>query len=119
MALDQYRLIGNLTVFALLVAAIELPIRWNKLDEANQLDTSAQLIPLLLVMGIIFRVCGQHYLYHRDGDDDEEEEEEEGEGPQPTPDPVSPLNLRMNMQPTLHDIRISDWMPQIPMRAYK
>lgn len=86
---------------------------------ANQLDTSAQLIPLLLVVGIVFRVCGQHYLYHRNGDDDDEEGEgEEGEGPQPMPDPVSPLNLRMNTQPVPQDVRYSQW-PQIPMRVYK
>lgn len=63
--LREYRLLGSLTVFALLVLAIELPIQWNKLDSVNHLDTVAQLLPFLLTLGFMVRTFGIHWFHHR------------------------------------------------------
>ncbi|KND95298.1 hypothetical protein TOPH_00029 [Tolypocladium ophioglossoides CBS 100239] len=60
--------LSNLTVFAVLVAAVELSVRWNELPGANDVDTSAQLMPLLVTAGIIVRVAYLHYV--EDGDDE-------------------------------------------------
>ncbi|POR34817.1 Uncharacterized protein TPAR_05018 [Tolypocladium paradoxum] len=60
--------LSNLTVFAVLVAAVELSVRWNELAGAGGVDTSAQLIPLLVTAGIIVRVAYLHYV--EDGDDE-------------------------------------------------
>lgn len=66
--LRKLRSLSNLTVFAVLVAAVELSVRWNELPGANGIDTSAQLIPLLVTAGIIIRVAYLHYV--EDGDDE-------------------------------------------------
>ncbi|PNY27979.1 Uncharacterized protein TCAP_02095 [Tolypocladium capitatum] len=60
--------LSNLTVFAVLVAAVELSVRWNELPGANDIDTSAQLMPLLVTAGIVVRVVYLHYV--EDGDEE-------------------------------------------------
>ncbi|CAM1501179.1 Fc.00g103410.m01.CDS01 [Cosmosporella sp. VM-42] len=85
--MHEYRIISSLTVFALLVAAIELPIRWNKLDNVNDIKTAVQTIPLFLTLGFIIRVFGSHILHHsgRYGEDGDNG----SSGPSEDPDPRS------------------------------
>lgn len=118
MAINQYRLIGTLSILGLLVAAIELPIRWNKLRKVNELDTSAQLIPLVLVIIFVARVFGRHFLYHRNGDDDDDDDDEGGDGaaPQVAPEGQPPPNMAME-NPAFENIRWSHYMPQTPISA--
>ncbi|PHH92755.1 hypothetical protein CDD83_5379 [Cordyceps sp. RAO-2017] len=59
--------LSDLLVFAMLVAAAELSVQWNELSTAVQLDTSAQLIPLLVSIGIVVRVTYLHVA--EEGDD--------------------------------------------------
>lgn len=49
-------------VFGVLVAAIELPINWNHIDDIDDFTTSAQLIPFFLSAGIVLRVWIQHHV---------------------------------------------------------
>ncbi|KAM4065876.1 hypothetical protein HRG_000038 [Hirsutella rhossiliensis] len=58
----------NLVVFAVLVVAVELPVQWNELWGSNQIDTSAQVIPLLVSVGIVVRVTYLHFV--EDGDEE-------------------------------------------------
>lgn len=71
------RNISNLIVFGVLVAAVELSILWNELEEeTGELTTAAQTIPLLLSAGFSARVIFLHFA--KDGDDSDSE----GGGPQ-------------------------------------
>lgn len=63
--------LSNAAVLGVLVAAVELPVRWNELGAANRVDSSAQAIPLLVSVGVVARVTYLHYV--DDGDDDDDE----------------------------------------------
>lgn len=60
--------LSNAAVFAVLVAAVELPVQWNGLRGSDGVDTSAQAIPLLVSVGIVVRVTYLHYV--EDGDEE-------------------------------------------------
>ncbi|KAF4501551.1 mitotic spindle assembly checkpoint MAD2 [Fusarium agapanthi] len=49
------RAISGFIVFTFLVLSIELPIRWNHIRGVNDFTTVAQLLPLMLTIGIFLR----------------------------------------------------------------
>ena len=62
--------IFNLAVLACLIAAVELAIQWNELDDdTNAIDTAAQAIPLVLSAGILVRVVFLHFAGVEEDDD--------------------------------------------------
>lgn len=60
--LHEARTLVGFAVFGVLVAAIELPINWNHIDDIDDFTTSAQLIPFFLSAGIVLRVWIQHHV---------------------------------------------------------
>ncbi|KJZ72441.1 hypothetical protein HIM_08110 [Hirsutella minnesotensis 3608] len=53
----RFHTVSNVCVFALLVVAIELPLNWNQLSSSDRLDSSAQLIPLVVSIGFVVRTA--------------------------------------------------------------
>ncbi|EMT70596.1 hypothetical protein FOC4_g10009061 [Fusarium odoratissimum] len=49
------RAISGFIIFTLLVLSIELPIQWNHIQGVYELTTVAQLLPLMLTIGIFLR----------------------------------------------------------------
>ncbi|KAF5642876.1 uncharacterized protein FTJAE_3418 [Fusarium tjaetaba] len=49
------RATSGVIVFTLLVLSIELPIKWNHIQGVNEFSTVAQLLPLMLTIGIFLR----------------------------------------------------------------
>jgi hypothetical protein len=45
-----------------LVAAVELSVDWNRLRGVNNVDTAAQLIPLVLSIGFVARSVFMYYV---------------------------------------------------------
>ncbi|KAJ6443518.1 mitotic spindle checkpoint component MAD2 [Purpureocillium lavendulum] len=68
-SLSRLQLLSDLTVFSVLVAAVELTIRWNGLEGVDDLDTAAQLVPLLVGAAVVLRAFNQLY---RDEDRNED-----------------------------------------------
>ncbi|KAF5634594.1 hypothetical protein F52700_5787 [Fusarium sp. NRRL 52700] len=49
------RIMSGFIVFTLLVLSIELPIQWNHIQGVDEFTTVAQLLPLMLTIGIFLR----------------------------------------------------------------
>ncbi|KAH7121739.1 hypothetical protein B0J13DRAFT_456637 [Dactylonectria estremocensis] len=60
--LHEARTLSGLAVFGVLVAAIELSIKWNKIKGISDFTTVAQLLPFFLSAGIVLRVMFQHQV---------------------------------------------------------
>lgn len=68
--LRTFRTLSNLVVFGVLVAAVELTVQWNEVDDGSgSLDTAAQTIPLIVSAGVVLRVLFLHYAGVEEDDD--------------------------------------------------
>ncbi|GJN86771.1 hypothetical protein PLIIFM63780_010353 [Purpureocillium lilacinum] len=66
-ALSRVQLLSDLTVFSVLIVAVELSIQWNEISGVNELDTVAQLVPPLIAASVMLRAVHQ-LLSLRQGD---------------------------------------------------
>ena len=58
---------SNLTVAAVLIAAVELTVIWNNIPNVNWFTDVAQTLPVFLSAGIVVRTV---FLHFATGDDD-------------------------------------------------
>ncbi len=68
----------SLTVASTIVAATELTIKWNGIEDVDEISSAGQTIPLIIAFGLLVRVIyvaryvgdknpGQYDFYTRDG----------------------------------------------------
>ncbi|KYK57343.1 hypothetical protein DCS_04352 [Drechmeria coniospora] len=100
-SLRHLHLLSNLTVLVVLVFAVELSVRWNELSGSSDMDTSAQLIPLLVSIGIVVRCACMHYV-------------EEGDDERSSDRPSVHYDSQTGWEPGHFE---TVWLPQRPARA--
>lgn len=57
--MSRVQLLSDLTVFSVLIVAVELSIQWNEISGVNELDTVAQLVPPLIAGSVMLRAVHQ------------------------------------------------------------
>lgn len=71
--LNDFRFLSDIIAFAVLVAAVELTISWNHIKGVNNVNTSAQTIPLFLSIGFVVRTLFRRFAQGDDDDSDLDE----------------------------------------------